>query len=150
MIGWTIKRLPLLGALLLLLSLPLRAEQFVDQGEYRVHYSAINSTLLTPEVARRFNVTRTRGQALLVLNAQKRDGEGRYQPVAAVAEGRARSLIGHVEKLKLRPVREGDVHYVMAAFQILDAEFLTLELTVRPDGTSARIPLKFQQQFYRD
>ncbi len=136
--------------LLLLLSLSARAEQFIDHGDYRVHYSAINSTLLTPEVARTFDVKRTRGEALLVLNAQRRDAEGRYQPVAATANGQARSLIGQVEKLRLRAVREADVHYLLAPFDVLDGEFLTLELSVTPEGAAAPIPLKFQQQFYRD
>ncbi len=136
--------------LLLLLSLSVRAEQYIDQGDYRIHYSAINSTQLTPEVARSFNVKRTRGEALLVLNAQRRDAEGRYQPVAATASGQARSLIGQVEKLQLRAVRESEVHYLLAPFEVLDGEFLTLELSVSPEGAGAPIPLKFQQQFYRD
>lgn len=136
--------------LIALLSLPLHAEQFVDSGEYRVHYSAISSTLLTPEVASRFGVARTRGEALLVLNAQRRGADGRYLPVAATATGQARSLIGQVEKLKLRATREGEVHYLLAPFQVLDGEFLTLELSVLPEAAATAIPLKFQQQFYRD
>ncbi len=141
-----------IGALLLglLLGLPTHAEQFIDSGDYRVHYSAINSTQLTPDVARRFDIARTRGEALLVLNAQRRDADGRYVPIAASASGQARSLIGQVEKLKLRAMREAEVYYVLAPFQVLDGEFLTLELSVLPEGAAAAIPLKFQQQFYRD
>jgi len=136
--------------LFLLASLSAGAEQFIDQGDYRVHYSAINSTLLTPEVARSFNVKRTRGESLLVLNAQQRGTDGRYRPIAATATGQARSLIGQIEKLHLRAVREADVHYLLAPFEVLDGEFLTLELSITPEGASAPIPLKFQQQFYRD
>ncbi len=139
----------LLGAALLW-SAVASAEQFVDAGDYRVHYSAINTTQLQPEIARQFGVTRSRNEALLVLNPQRRDSNGTYVPVAATAQGRSRSLIGHIDKLKLRPVREGQVHYVVANFPILDGEFLTLELSVLPAGASTPIAVKFSQQFYRN
>ena len=134
----------------LLLSTAAQAEQFVDQGEYRIHYNALNSTALTPEVARRFNVTRSRQEALLVLSPQQRDERGQYRPVSAQGEGRARSLLGHVTPLKLRPVREGEGHYLVASFDVLDGEFLNLELSVLPAGADAPIALSFKQQFYRD
>ncbi len=137
-----------LGALLL--SLGAHAEQFLDQGDYRIHYNALNTTALTPDVARRFGVTRSRQEALLVLSPQRRDEQGHYRPVPAQGEGRARSLLGHVTPLKLRPVREGDAHYLVASFDVLDGEFLNLELKVLPAGANAPIALSFKQQFYRD
>jgi hypothetical protein len=139
-----------LAVLALLASSAAPAEQFVDRGEYRIHYNALNTTALTPEVARRFGITRTRNEALLVLSPQQRDEQGRYRPVPAQGEGRARSLLGHVVPLKLRPVRDGDSHYLVASFQILDGEFLKLELNVLPSGAGTPIPLAFQQQFYRE
>jgi hypothetical protein len=139
-----------LASAALLLSSVASAEQFVDAGRYRVHYSAINSTQLLPDIARQFGVTRSRNEALLVLNAQQRDEAGQYLPVAATAQGQARSLIGHVDKLQLRPIREGEVHYVVASFPVLDGEFLTLDLSVLPQGADAPIAIKFNQQFYRN
>lgn len=136
-----------LGALLL--GPAVVAEQFQDQGEYRIHYNALNSTELTPEIARRFGVTRSRQEALLVLSPQRRDEQGRYRPVAAQGEGRARTLLGHVTPLKLRPVREGEAHYLVAPFEVLDGEFVRLELSVLPAGADRPIALSFQQQFYR-
>lgn len=145
----SLRRTLLLGAALLW-STATSAEQFVDAGDYRVHYSAINTTQLQPETARQFGVTRSRNEALLVLNAQQRNDSGAYLPVSATAQGQSRSLIGHVDKLKLRPIREGQVHYVVANFPILDGEFLTLDLKVLPAGASAPIAVKFSQQFYRN
>lgn len=126
-----------------------QAEQYVDAGDFRVHYAAVNTTALTPEVARQFGVERTRNRILLVLNAQQRI-DGRHQPVPATASGTATTLLGHVQKLALRPIREGDVHYVVASFETLDGEFMTIDAQVLPAGANAPIQLKFRQQFYRD
>lgn len=134
---------------LALFALSAHAEQFVDAGDYRVHYAALNTTALAPQVARQFGVERTRNEVLLVLNAQQRI-DGRYQPVAATASGTATTLLGHVQKLALRPVREAEVHYIIASFQVLDGEFVTLAVNVLPAGANAPLVVRFKQQFYRD
>lgn len=144
-----------LGAtLLVLLALSLapqaRAEQVVRDGEFIIHYSAVRTTLLTPEVATRFKVSRSRKRALLVLNAQ-RVGDGALpDPVAATATGHATSLLGHRQNLKLTPHQEGGVHYVMATFETLDSEYLTLDVLVLPEGADTPISVRWQQQFYND
>lgn len=126
------------------------AEQYLDHGDYRIHYNALNSTALTPEVARRYGVTRSGQVALLVLSPQQRGTDGIYRPIPAQGKGRARSLLGHLTPLKLKPIRDGDAHYLVADFKILDGEFLKLELDVLPSGAPTPVPLSFQQQFYRD
>ncbi|SFF48435.1 protein of unknown function [Fontimonas thermophila] len=126
-----------------------QAEQYVEAGDFRVHYAVINTTELTPEVARQFGVERTGNRILLVLNAQQRV-DGRFQPVPATASGTATTLLGHVQTLRLRPVREADVHYVIASFETLDGEFMTIDVRVLPAGANAPIPIRFRQQFYRN
>lgn len=140
----------LLAALLLACcSLTAWAEQFVDAGRYRVHYAAINTTQLAPEVARQFGVDRSAGRILLVLNAQQADDRGRYESIPATASGTASSLLGHVQTLALRPVREADVHYVIAPFETLDGEFMTVDVQVLPSGANVPVRIRFKQQFYR-
>jgi hypothetical protein len=126
------------------------AEQVVRADDVIVHYSAVRTTMLTPEIATRFGVTRSRNQALLVLNAQRDTGEGLPTPIPATATGHVTSLLGHRQVLKLMPKREGDVHYVLARFETLNGEFLTLDLQVTPEGQNKAIPVRWQQQFYND
>ncbi|MAY25199.1 MAG: DUF4426 domain-containing protein [Polycyclovorans sp.] len=145
-----------LASLLLALALSLvasggHAEQAVRDGDVIIHYSAVRTTLLTPEIATRFGVRRSRNQALLVLNAQRDSGgPGLPTPIAATATGHVTSLLGHRQVLKLTPRQEGDVHYVLARFETLDGEFLTLDLMVTPEGHDQPIPVRWQQQFYND
>ncbi len=139
----------MLALLLLLASGIVRAEQFIDLGDYRVHYAALNTTQLTPDVARKFNVERSGQRILLVLNAQQLIG-GRYESVPATASGTATTLLGHVQKLELRPIREADVHYVIASFETLEGEYMTVDARVTPAGSTTPVTVKFKQQFYRD
>ncbi|HUP91128.1 MAG TPA: DUF4426 domain-containing protein [Solimonas sp.] len=99
------------------------AEQLVRQDGYVIHYAALKTTDLAPEIARQFGVARSGNQAFLVINAQRELPEGRTQPIPATATGTATNLIGHRQHLELRPVSEGDVHYVVATFQIVNQEY---------------------------
>jgi hypothetical protein len=126
------------------------AEQFVRDGEFLVHYAALQTTELTPEVARQFEVTRSKRRILLVLNAQKETAPGRTVPQPATASGTVRNLIGHVQPLKLRPIREGEVHYVIADAEALDGEYLVFDVQVLPEGAARPLAVQFKQQFYQD
>lgn len=132
-----------------LLSPPSQAEQWVDQGPWRVHYAAMASRDLTPAVARQFGVTRSAKRGLLVLNAQRVSGV-ETTPVAATGNGTVRSLIGHQQALALRPAQEGPVHYLLAEFEYVDQEHLNFDLQIQPQGAPAPLTIRFKQQFYAD
>lgn len=136
--------------LLLFFGAPAGAEQAVREDGYIVYYVAMPSTSLEPEIARRFGLKRGRGRAILVLNAQREQAQGLPTPVPASGIGEARSLIGHVQRLLLKPAREGEVHYLIAEFEAVNQEILTLDLLVQPEGAQRPIRLQFQQQFYDD
>ncbi len=126
-----------------------QAQQYVESGDYRVYYAAINSSQLAPEIARRYGITAARDVALLTFNAQRRDGE-RWLPVAAGGEARVRSLIGHQRKLPLRSVREQELQTLATSLDFDDGEFLLIEADILPSGANAPLRLNFKQQFYRD
>lgn len=137
----------LLGAFCLFAA-PAAAEQIVRDGEYLVHYAAMPTMAIAPEVARQFGVTRARGSILLLLNAQRLDADGRTLPVPASASGTARSLTGHEQRLALRTVSQGGVHDVIAEARALDGEFLVFDLSVQIQGAPRPLSVRFKQQFF--
>ncbi len=133
--------------LLVLLSLPAQAEQIIESGPYRLHYMAMVTYELPPQVAEVYGITRSRKQGIAVLNLQHVD-----QPqvsVASTVTGRIRNLIGQERLDDLREVREQDAIYWIATFDFSNLETMRFDFQIDPEGPHGPFPLHFSQQFYR-
>jgi hypothetical protein len=125
------------------------AEQYVQDGEFVVHYAAVPTVMLAAEVAQQFGIARNPRFALLMLNAQRGTVQKNIS-VPADGEGEARNLVGHKQPLRLRRAQEGDVHYLLAEVEALNGEVLIFKLSVTPQGATRPLEIKFQQQFYSE
>jgi len=128
---------------------PVAAAQSVTQDSFEVHYAAFPTTGLPEETSRALGVRPQRGRALVLINVQKVQ-DGKRVPAAATGQGSAKSLTGHLQALRLRPAAQAGLHDAVADFEVLDGEWLTVELSVTPAGATRPIPVRFQQQFYLD
>lgn len=138
--------LPLL--FLFILSAPAQAEQYRQFGDYRIHYSAFKSDLISPEVAKAHGLTRSRYRAIVNITVQKKSGDNVYVPVTAKVEGTARDIHSRIRTLDLQEIREGDVIYYLAEFPIIDKQRLTFEISVIPEGEEVAHSLSFERQFF--
>lgn len=132
-------------SLLLLLAASLGsavAEQSQQLGPWTVHYNAFNSTFLSPQIARQYDIQRSRLNA--VLNVAVQDAQGKAQAVAL--SGEARDLLGHVRTLSFREVREGEAIYYLAQLPIRQEDTFRFEIALKAPGQQQL--LKFQQTFY--
>jgi len=135
-----VKRLALL---LSLLASAAAAQTSLTRGDYEVHYSAVPSVTLAPEVARQYAITRSANRALLNIAVLH---QGRS--VAARVSGSATNLSGQRQDLAPREVREGDAIYYLAEPRVAAQETLDFDLQVLPAGSSAAIPVRFGQEFF--
>jgi len=132
---------------LALLSAPSFAEQKSQLGPYEVHYIAFNSTFVTPEIAKLYDIQRSRYNALI--NISVLDSRNKNKPAVAVKlSGAARNLIGNQTNLDFKEVREGEAVYYLAQLRFSNEETFRFEITV-DDGKSQQL-LKFQQKLYVD
>lgn len=136
--------------LTLLLAGGVHAEQFVQDGDYIVHYSAFNASMLTPEVARHYGLVRSRQRAILNLSVQRRQPDGRHTPVMAQMEGRVSALGGSERPLDFQLVTEGPAIYYLAEFLIGNGEQLHFDVTVKPTPEHAPIKVVFHQPFFTE
>lgn len=137
------------AALALLLAAPLAAgAQTVTQDGYEIHYAAFATSAVPAAMTQALGVQPRRGRAVVLVNARRLGPGG--GAVACSGSGTAKSLTGHVEPLRLRPAAQPGLHDAVAEFEILDGEWLTLELQVTPTGAPRPIPVRFRQQFYLD
>jgi len=134
--------------LLLAVGLQVRAEQAVTMGDYEVHYALFPSLFIKPELATKYGVVRGQDRALLnisVLDARQQPPA----PVAAELDGTMTNLLGQVQRLKFREVREGEAIYYLADVRHTDRDTLRFVVTVSLQGAEAPLgKLEFQQRMY--
>ena len=133
--------------LLLLLALPAQAEQYRDFGDYRVHYSAFKSDILSPEIAKSYGLSRSSYQAIVNITVQKKVGDS-YQPAHAMVDGTARDIYSTIQNLRMKEVKEGKVVYYLAELPITDGQKLTFDVRVIPQGEKIARKVSFEQQFF--
>lgn len=126
------------------------AEQFSQIGDYEIHYSAVNSSFLTPEVAQANNIQRSVSRGLVNVSVRERQKDGSTRPVNASVQGHVSGLTGTQESLSFRTVHDGDATYHLAPFTMREDESMRFELSVRYDRNAAPAPVNFIQRFYID
>ena len=120
----------------------LSAEQKQAFGDYEVHYSVFNPSFLRAEVAERYDVVRGRDKA--VVNVSILDGE---RSVALPVTGTVKNLLGQLQPLDFREVKEGEAVYYLAMLTYQDRDTLRFEITADLPGYGAAV-VKFQQTLY--
>lgn len=136
--------------LLVMLLLPFTAgaEQYQDFGDYRIHYSAFKSDMISPEVAKAHDLTRSRYRAVVNITVQKKADDGSYAAVRANVEGTTRDIYSQVSKLKMEEITEGTAIYYLAEFPFTDEQKLDFEISVIPQGERIAHKISFSQQFF--
>lgn len=124
------------------------AEQFVQVGDYEIHYSAVSTSFLTPEVAEAHNIQRSANRGLVNVSVRERRDDGSTRPVSAGIQGYVSGLTGTQEPLSFRTVHDGDSTYHLAPFTMRHDEAMRFELDVRYDRNESPESVNFIQRFY--
>lgn len=142
-------RISLFSALvLLLLALPLRAENVQDFGDYVVHYNALTTDMIPPMVARENDITRSKNRAMLNVVVLKKVLGASGQPIGASVNGKATDITGKYRSLEFREVREPNAIYYIAEFPVSHEQRLSFDINVVPEGEKETLNVKFRQQFF--
>lgn len=118
-------------------------------GDYTIHYSAFNSTFLSPEIAKQYDIARSGYQGVVNISVS-RLSEGQSKPERLTAEviGKAKNQLSQQKDLSFKEVREGDAIYYLATFRYDDQENLTFQLQVKPEAKGEPQTVEFSQQFF--
>ncbi|MFC3121003.1 DUF4426 domain-containing protein [Agaribacter flavus] len=138
-----LKRLLLL--VFLCLSLSVQAEQKQTLGQWDVHYIAIPTTFLTPEVASSNQIVRSKYSSLINISVLDNDSKA-AQSVSV--RGKAVNLLGTTKPLSFKQVKEGSAIYYLATVGFSDQE--TLRFTIDIQLGNEIQQLKFQQKMYAE
>ncbi len=123
------------------------AENMKKLGNMDVHYMAIVSTFLTPEIAKSYGIQRSKYNSLL--NISVMDNQQENKPAKTVKiTGQARNNLGQLKALAFNEVIEGDAIYYLAQVSFNNEE--TLHFTIKINDGKEQQTLKFSQKFYVD
>lgn len=136
----------LFAALLAATTMTVEAEQKQSFDGYDVHYAVIPTAMVDAAVAAASGIERAAERALV--NVAVRAGDA---PRAATIDGTATDLLGRIETLAFREVREGTAAiYYLATMRFTEAERWRFVIHVQPEGASAPYTLRFEQELYGD
>ena len=144
-----LRSLLLIGALSC--ALVSEAQQSQDFGEYVVHYNALNTNLLPPQVAQGYGIQRSSSRALLNVTVLKKIMGSPGTPVSATVTATGTNLTGQTRDIEIRKIddSEGAIYY-LGEFPVHNLETYRFDIEVRIEGEADPLVVKFKQQFYTE
>jgi len=118
---------------------------FVDIGDHVVHFSAQATDQLPPEIARAYNIVRSKNRAMLTVSIVE---EGTTRSVTGDVSVKTVNLTGQLKNVTMRPIQEQDATYYIGETPVANRETLVFDLNVRPDGVDDASDMRFKRQFY--
>jgi hypothetical protein len=137
-----------LVGLALLLPFSVNAENSKDFGDFVIHYNAMATDMVPPEVARKYRITRSQNRGMINITLLKKVLSSPGQPVHARVEVNARNLAGQGRTIRMREIREGNAIYYLGEFGVANEETLNFDVRARPQGSQETVEVSFSQDFY--
>lgn len=140
----------LLTALVCCLSLVAAAQQSERFGAYELHYSVLNSTFISPEVAAQYGITRGDNRGLINVALREHLDDGSAVNRAMDLGGESWDLTGRRIPFEFIEIREGPAVYYISEFKFLNREWRHFALEFTAEGDSQRHALRFKRQMYEE
>ena len=116
-------------------------------GDHVVHFSAQSTDQLPPEVARAYNIVRSKNRAMLnvsVLHASDNTA------VPADVSVKTVNLTGQLKNVTMRRVDEQNAIYYIGEVPVANRETLIFDISVTPEGVEIVSEVRFKRQFFTD
>jgi hypothetical protein len=127
-------------------------ENYRDFGEYVVHFNALSTAELPAEVARGYNITRSKNRAMLNVSIIRKEEGTTGRPVTGSVSARATNLTGQLKTVEMREIIEegGAAVYYIGETQVANGETLIYTIDVTPINENSRFSATYKKQFFTD
>lgn len=127
------------------------AQQAQDFGNYVVHYNALNTSLIPPQVAQGYGIKRSSSRALLNVTVLKKVMDTPGTPVKANVTAAGKNLTGQRRDIEIRQISdpEGAIYYI-GELPVHNMETYNFTIQVTVPGEDEPLVVKFRQQFYTE
>ena len=122
-------------------------DSFKDFGSYEIHYNAVRTDALTPEIARNYGIQRSANRVMLNVTVLHKEAGTARKPVPAAVTVDARNLNEQLKSIELRRISESEAIYYIGEVSISGTEILVFDITVTPEGTQTPLSVKFTREF---
>jgi len=124
-------------------------ESFREFGNYEIHFNALRTDTLTPQIASSYGIQRSRSRVMLnVTILRKQADHAPRTPVEAEVQVDAYNLNGQLKNLQMRRVSEGEAVYYIGEVSISGNEILVFDISAMPAGETTPLTVKFKREFY--
>ena len=120
---------------------------FVNFGDHVIHFSAQSTDRLSPEVARAYNIVRSKNRAMLNVSVLLAETNA---AVTAKIMVKTVNLTGQLKNVTMRKVEEQEAIYYIGETPVANQETLIFDISVQPDGVETTSDMRFKRQFYTD
>jgi Domain of unknown function (DUF4426) len=126
-------------------------ESFIQNGDYQLHYSAVITASIAPEIAQSYGIERSKHRALLNISVLHKDAQkARFEPVSADLSVETNNLIGQPKSIAMRAVNVGDTVSYIGELSISNRETLIFNIKATPSQSTQSLTAKFKHEFFVD
>jgi len=118
-----------------------------DIGDHIVHFSAQSTDQLPPEVARAYNIVRSKNRAMLNVSVLR---EADNKSVPAEVKVKTVNLTGQLKNITMRRINEQDAIYYIGEIPVANRETLIFDISVLPEGLDKASDVRFKREFFTD
>jgi len=117
-------------------------------GPLEIHYNALTTDSLLPEVARTYKIERSKTRGLVTMSVLKQNSVGALSPMPAKLTVYVTNLNQQLAQVPMREVREGAAIYYLGEFRVAPPDTLKFTATVEMEGEPTR-EIVFNQKFFK-
>jgi len=122
-------------------------ESMKDIGDHIIHFSAQSTDQLPPEIARAYNIVRSKNRAMLNVSVLR---EADNVSVPATVTVQTVNLTGQLKNVTMRRIDEQEAIYYIGETPVANRETLIFDITVLPEGATVPSEVRFKREFYTD
>ena len=118
-----------------------------DIGDHVVHFSAFTTDQLPPEIARAYDIVRSRERAMLNVSVIAEEDS---LSVPAIVEVKTVNLTGQLKNITMRRINEQEAIYYIGDTAVANRETLIFDISVTPEGVDTPSEFRFKREFFTD
>ncbi len=117
-------------------------------GDYELHFNAMSTDQLEPDIARAYSIARSKNRAMLTVSIIKSAEDGIGKSVPGNVNVSAANLTGQIKNLTLRLIQEGDAIYYIGDVAVANGETLVFDIEATPIDETDKFTVRFSRQFF--